>query len=196
MKYRLTVASLAELTSAHPPPCLSLYQPTSRHSPDNQQDPIRFRNLVKALSASLQQKQPATVTRPLLAAFDGLAHDQAFWNCTLDGLAVFAARDFFRVFRLQRVVPELAVVADTFHTKPLRRILQSIDRYQGLCLGRGEFRLFEGNRDALDEVDHSDGIPRTLPGMLGEELTNSRLTVASYGGAGNTSAMHHGHGGG
>ncbi|MFP5405867.1 MAG: dihydropteroate synthase, partial [Gammaproteobacteria bacterium] len=29
-------------------PCLSLYQPTHRSFPDNQQDPIRFRNLVKA----------------------------------------------------------------------------------------------------------------------------------------------------
>ena len=28
------------------PPCISLYQPTHRRHPDNQQDPIRFRNLV------------------------------------------------------------------------------------------------------------------------------------------------------
>lgn len=38
------------------PPCLSLYQPTHRHHPENLQDPIRFRNLVKAMEASLQQK--------------------------------------------------------------------------------------------------------------------------------------------
>ncbi|TVR67101.1 MAG: hypothetical protein EA420_00995, partial [Candidatus Competibacteraceae bacterium] len=31
------------------PPCLSLFQPTHRNHPDNQQDPIRFKNLVKAL---------------------------------------------------------------------------------------------------------------------------------------------------
>ncbi|MGQ0699043.1 MAG: hypothetical protein ACT4PZ_12470 [Panacagrimonas sp.] len=47
MNNRLTVESLAELTAAQTPPCLSLYQPTHRHRPDNQQDPIRFRNLVK-----------------------------------------------------------------------------------------------------------------------------------------------------
>jgi len=40
----------------------------------------------------------------------------------------------FRVYRLQRPVPELAIVADSFHTKPLLRILQSADRYQVLAL--------------------------------------------------------------
>jgi Bacterial archaeo-eukaryotic release factor family 3 len=33
--------NLAGLLDAHEPPCLSLYQPTHRHHPDNQQDPIR-----------------------------------------------------------------------------------------------------------------------------------------------------------
>lgn len=196
MDQALTAASLAELTAVHPPPCLSLYQPTSRHRPDNQQDPIRFRNLVKALEASLQQLHPSAVTRPLLAPFDDLAQDRAFWEHTLDGLVVCAATDFFRVFRLQRSVPELAVVADSFHTKPLRRFLQSMDRYQVLSLSRGAFRLFEGNRDALDELPPGDGIiPQTITGVLGEERTAPRHTVGSHGGSGQDSAMHHGHGG-
>jgi uncharacterized integral membrane protein len=38
------------------PPCLSLFQPTHRDHPDNQQDPIRFKNLVKALEESLRQQ--------------------------------------------------------------------------------------------------------------------------------------------
>src|SRR5690606_30370583 len=42
--------------SAALPPCLSVYQPTHRSHPDNRQDPIRFRNLVKAVEESLQQK--------------------------------------------------------------------------------------------------------------------------------------------
>jgi hypothetical protein len=195
MIHSLTAASLAELTAAHSPPCLSLYQPTSRHRPDNQQDPIRFRNLVKTLAASLQQQHPSAVAQALLAPFDALAHDQAFWNHTLDGLAVLGATNFFRVYCLQRAVPELAVVADSFHTKPLRRFLQSVDRYQVLGLSRGAFRLFEGNRDALDELDPSDGIPRTITGVLGEELTAPRHTVGAYGGPGKTTGMHHGHGG-
>ena len=41
------------------PPCLSLFQPTHRHYPDNRQAPIRFGNLVKELEQSLSQKYPA-----------------------------------------------------------------------------------------------------------------------------------------
>jgi Bacterial archaeo-eukaryotic release factor family 3 len=182
------------LLKAHEPPCLSLYQPTHRHYPDNRQDPIRFRNLVKAMEESLRQKYPTREVQPLLAPFQALAGDHDFWNHTLDGLAVLGAPGMFRVYRLQRPVAELVVVADSFHTKPLMRILQSADRYQVLGLSRGEIKLFEGNRDALDEVELARGVPRTITEALGEELTEPHLTVASYGKGAGGPAMHHGHG--
>lgn len=192
----LTVESLAVLTAVHQPPCLSLYQPTHRRPPENQQDPIRFRNLVKELDASLRQRYPAVEIRLLLEPYEALAQDHAFWNHSLDGLAVLGGPGLFQVFRLQRPVAELAVVADSFHTKPLRRFLQSVDRYQVLALSLREIRLFEGNRDALDEIDLAPGVPRTITEALGDELTEPYLTVASYGGVGRTSTpMHHGHGG-
>lgn len=177
-------------------PCLSLYQPTHRHYPDNKQDPIRFGNLVKALEQSLLQQFTKDEIRPLLKPFLALADDRAFWNHTLDGLAVLAAKGVFRVYKLQRPVAELAIVADSFHTKPLMRILQSADRYQVLGLNRKEIKLYEGNRDALDEIELAQGVPRTIIQALGEELTDPHQTVASYGSVGEGhSSMHHGHGG-
>ena len=187
---------VAGLFRACEPPCLSLYQPTHRHRPENQQDPIRFQNLVKALEESLLQKYPRREIRTLLDPFLALAEDRDFWEHTLDGLSVLGARGVFRVYRLQRPVAELAVVADSFHTKPLLRMLQSADRYQVLGLSRQEIKLFEGNRDALDEIDPAPGIPRTIIEALGDELTEPHQTVASYGGVGGShSSMHHGQGG-
>lgn len=178
------------------PPCLSLYQPTHRHHPDNKQDPIRFGNLVKALEESLLQKFPKEEVRFLLEPLLALADDRDFWNHTLDGLAVLRDREIFRVYKLQRPVAELAIVADSFHRKPLMRILQSADRYQVLGLNRKEIKLFEGNRDALDEIEPDQGVPRTISEALGEESTEPHQTVASYGGVGGgSSPMHHGHGG-
>lgn len=178
------------------PPCLSLYQPTHRHHPDNQQDPIRFRNLVKELEKPLRQQFPKDDIRTLLQPFLALANDMDFWNHTLDGLAVLGARGIFRVYKLQRPVTEFALVADSFHTKPLMRILQSADRYQVLGLNRQEIRLFEGNRDALDEIELARTVPKTITEALGDELTEPHRTVASYGGIGDGhSPMHHGHGG-
>lgn len=185
-----------ELPKSAEAPCLSLYQPTHRHHPDNQQDPIRFKNLVKTLEQSLRQQYPTRDVRPLLQPFNDLASDHDFWNHTQDGLAVLCSPDQFRIYKLQRPVPELAIVADSFHIKPLLRIVQSADRYQILGLSRGAIRLFEGNRDALDEIDLTPDVPRTIADALGEELTEPHQTVRSFGGAGGSSvAMRHGHGG-
>jgi hypothetical protein len=80
-----------ELSHASEPPCLSLYQPTHRHHAENQEDPTRFRNLVKALDASLRQRYPTREIRPLLGPFRALADDRDFWNHALEGLAVLSA---------------------------------------------------------------------------------------------------------
>ena len=151
-------------------PCLSLYQPTHRQHPENVQDPIRFRNLIKQLTQSLQQTYPGREIEPLLAPLHALAENTEFWNHTLDGLAVLRAPDFFRVYALQRPVAELAVVADSLHTKPLIRIVQSADRYQILALNRNEARLFEGNRDSIDEIGLASGVPRTLDDALDRDI--------------------------
>lgn len=193
----LNQEALAELAAADKSPCLSLYQPTHRHHPENQQDPIRFRNLLKTLEQTLEEKGETEKVSSALQSFRALVEDREFWNHTLDGLAVLGSPNSFRIFTLRRAVPELAIVADTFHTKPLWRFLQSTDRYQVLALTRDSIQLFEGDRDSLDEIDLAPGVPRTMDEALGSELTEPHSTVASYGGnvGGGGPAMHHGHGG-
>jgi len=191
----LTRESLTELLAPHRAPCLSLYQPTHRRHPEREQDPIRFHNLVKTMEASLLEAYAPAEVGLLLKPFDALAQDRNFWNHTLDGLAVLSAPDLFRVFQLPRPIAELVVVAESFHLKPLWQFLQSIDRYQVLGLSLDRIRLFEGNRDALEEIELADGVPRTIVDALGAELTEPHQTVASYGGvSGASNAMHHGHG--
>src|SRR5665811_125657 len=86
----------AGLLEAYEPPCLSLYQRTHRHRPENQQDPIRFGNLVKSLEESLLRKYPKREIQTLLDPFLALAEDRDFWEHTLDGLAVLGGRGVFR----------------------------------------------------------------------------------------------------
>ena len=114
----LTIESLAELASVHQPPCLSLYQPTHRRHPENQQDPIRFRNLVKELEASLRQKYPAIETRLLLEPFEALAHDHDFWNHTLDGLAVLGGPGCFECSCFSGRLPNWPSWPTTFTSSP------------------------------------------------------------------------------
>lgn len=191
----LVTETLAHLSARHEPPCLSLYQATHRRYPDNRQDPIRFRNLLKVLETSICEKYPNAATQLLMAPFEALAKDEEFWNHALDGLAVFGGPGSFQALRIPESVSEMVVVADSFHTTPLRRFLQSDDRYQVLGLGLEKVRFFEGNRHALEELELVEGVPRTIADALGSELTEPHQTVASYGGVGGEGRrMHHGAG--
>lgn len=174
---QLTADELRELLKPHEPPCISLYQPTHRAHPDNVQDPIRYKNLVREVERSLREKYSGREIRPLLEPLQALVDDDYFWAHQRDGLAILAGAGTARVFRLQRPVKELAVVADSFHLKPLLRIVQSADRYQVLCLDAREAKLFEGNRDALDELD-ADDMPTTVTAALGDRLTNPQRRIA------------------
>ncbi len=171
----------AILSGDHESPCLSLYQPTHRQHPDNTQDPIRFRNLVKKMEESLRQKYPKREIKPLMQPFEALAEDKTFWNHTADGLAVLSAAGLFRVYKLQRPVAELVVVADSFHTKPLMRITQSADRYQILGLSRDTFKIFEGNRDALGEMLPIEGVPLKADELLGKDGDAREGAHRAYG---------------
>ena len=180
------------LLAGHDPPCLSLYQPTHRAHPDKQQDPIRFRNLVKELELSLAQKHAGRDSAPLLRPFYDLADDDDFWNYALDGLAVFAAPGLFKVYRLQRPVPDLAVVADSFHTKPLLRLLQSADRYHVLGIDRQQASMYEGNRYALDGVELEPGFPRMAVDVVGVRQGGPERTKRAYGPEGQGLTTRHG----
>ena len=187
---------IQELLTAEQAPCLSLYMPTHRTHPENLQDVIRFKNLIKQMEESLSQKYTASEVKKHLEPFEALVDDENVWNHTLDGIAVFSADGLFKVVGLGDSVEELAMVADSFHTKPLRQYLQSADHYHVLGLSLGKIQLFEGNRHSLVELELRSDIPKTMEDALGDELTDKHSTVASYGGTGSeSSAMHHAQGG-
>jgi hypothetical protein len=188
-----TLVDLRALLATRDGPCISVYQPTHRTYPDTQQDPIRFRNALRTVEASLRRRFPKGGHEALLGRLATYADDADFWIHGADGLAMFAAPDHFAVFKLQRPVPEIAVVADNFHTKPLLRILQSAERYQVLAISRAEVRLYEGNRDSLDRLQ-LEGVPATVEDALGEELTTPYQKVSSYGDGAGGPGMYHGHG--
>ncbi|MGF1637461.1 MAG: hypothetical protein ACFCUU_10345 [Cyclobacteriaceae bacterium] len=186
---------IQELLAVDEAPCISLYMPTHRSHPENLQDPIRFKNLLKEIEESLHKKYSKEETRDFLAPLEDISTDKDIWNYTLDGLAIFSSESHFEVVKLPIELEELALVADSFHTKPLRKYLQSADRYYVLGLNLHEIKLYEGYRHSLAEVDLNHGIPETIEEAVGEELTDGHLTAASYGGvSGESSSMFHGHG--
>ena len=157
--HAISTDALKGLCALTQSPCLSLYQPTHRSQPDNTQDRLEFRCGVAALSQALVSTGGTHDAQTLLEPFHHLAEDADFWDHTLDGLAVFASPLGSRAFVLPHRVPVQTMVGSVFHTAPLRRFLQSVDRYQVLCLSHDQARLFEGNRDALEELVLGPEVP-------------------------------------
>jgi hypothetical protein len=189
-----TTGDLVALLAPQEPPCISLYQPTHRHYPDNQQDPILFKNLVKRVEESLRKEYPTRDVRGLLEPLHALAQDSLHWRHTLDGLAVLASPGALRVYHTQRPMPELAVVADSFLVKPLLRYLQSADRFQVLALTRDSARVYEGNRYALDEVTLPEGLPSRMDQVVPPERDGPGASVASSSAGVGSPKMVRGHG--
>ena len=174
-------------------PFISLYQPSHRNLPDRNKDPIVFKNLIQEIENSLEKQYRKSDRQSILRSFDAIKNDRVFWSKTLDGLAVLANPRKCVVYKLPRPVPELAVVADSLHIKPLLRFFQSADQYQLLGLSRGEFTLYEGSRYGFAEIELDPGTPRTITDVLGEEYTEPHLSHRSSGGSGG--AVFHGSGG-
>lgn len=171
---------------------ISLYQPTHRHGPENQQDLIRFKNLMEMIKNQLSEKCDKSTIEKRMKPFYELEKDRDFWQHTGEGLAMFASEDKCIVYRLERPVNELAIVAVSFHIKPLIRVFQSADRYHLLALDRKGFALFEGTRYGIHQVDLHPDINHKIDDVLGEDYVEKRITIGSRGARGQ--AMFHGFG--
>ena len=192
----LTNELVQELLAVDQSICLSLYMPTHRKHPENLQDSIVFKKLVQQMEDSLMQKYSAAETQKHLEPIKALVADRDLWNHTSDGLAVFSAEGIFKVVELHKSVEELAMVADSFHTKPLRQYLQSGDHFHVLGLTLHDIRLFEGNRRSLFEVELPTDIPKTIIEALGGDSDVKHSNLANHGGTrGDSVPMFHGYGG-
>lgn len=171
-----------DLFSITSKPCLSLYLPTHRTQPERRDDQTRYRQLVRHLNDSLEMAYGAEEVANLMQPFRALERDDTFWNTRRQGVAIFRAPGVFITQHLDRSVPEIAVVADNFHVKPLFRLLQTLEDYHVLCLARESAQLFVGNRDGLQEVPFPTGSVLLINEILGEELSDPGFSRSNSGG--------------
>jgi len=146
-------------------PCVTITLPTHRSSPENRQDPIRVRNLVKQAADRLLTEFGAREVEVLLRRLQQLAEGIDYRN-TLDGLALFVNSSIAHSYRLPFTLNERIVVDETFYTRDLVFAMNRTPRYWTLVLSEKPTRLFEGSREDLVEIQ-TDGFPITHEGPGG-----------------------------
>lgn len=175
MYQHITQSDLSELLKLQGQTFLSLYMPMARSFPDQEQNKVRYRNLLRELRGQLESdSDPEQLA--LLEPFDALMNDDDLWRSPRDGLAVIGGDGLFKVFSLYQTVEEQVRVGHQPYLKPLLRVSQSAGAYKVLCVTRDAVRLFQGDQNLLEEVELHPDVPRNLQQALGTELTDKDQT--------------------
>jgi len=184
---------LKNLTETQKGLCVSIFMPTYRAGAESQQNQIRLRNLLREAEEKLVARgcrlQDA---KSLLEPAQSLVGNVLFWRQQKDGLAIFAAAGIFRRYCLPAAFPELAVVDDRFHLKPLLPVLSSEGRFYILALSQNGVRILEGSAFSAAEVD-LETIPKNLADALQLDQPERQVRFRA-GSAGGQGTMISGHG--
>lgn len=172
--------------------CISMFLPTHQAGAEAQQDPIRFKNLLRAAEEHLlAHDMRATEVQDVLEPVQKLLDDGLFLQQQDGGLAIFRAPEVLRYYRLPLGFDELLVVADRFHIKPLLPLLAGDGQFYVLALSQKQVRLLQGTRNSIGEV-----ALHAMPTSLAEALKyddfekQSEFRVSSSGGTGARPAVH------
>jgi hypothetical protein len=163
----LSKGALRSLVEPRQGPCVTLFMPTHDAGADIQQDPIRFKNLLRKAEDRLREKglRPPEIDAMLGEARRLLDLDRIFWRSPMAGFVLFAAPGFFKYLHVPLKVPEHIHVEGRFHTKPLLRMLSSTGRYYILALSQDEVRLLEATQYSVRQCTLK-GIPKSIADAL------------------------------
>ena len=178
--------SVQRLASVTQGPCVSLYMPTVRTTPDARQDQIRLKNLARqALQGLGEHGLSPEAAEELIGDIDRMVPQMSFWTEAVDGLAVFTRPGETLSFRLPVVFPEKVAVGDRFVLKPLVGVLSGEESYLLLTLSQKGVRLYRGSRAGLSEI-HVDNMPGTLDEVINSDGFERRTQ--------SDASIHRGHG--
>ena len=175
--------------------CVSLFMPTHQRGRETEQDPIRFKNLLRQAEEHLQNKGlRSPEVREMLKPAQRLLHDQAFWRHQSNGLAVFVSSEGCQRYRLPLLFEELVVITDRFHLKPILPLFTGDGHFYILALSQKQVRLLEGTRYTVDEID-LEGMSSSMAEVLQYERLEKQLQfhTGTSAGGGERAAMFHGH---
>ncbi len=188
---REDLQTLAERTAS---PCISLYMPTMRFEADQEQNPIRLKNLLRNVRGQLQDNgHDEDEVDELLAPARQLLGDSLFWRKMSDGMVLFLTPDAMEVYRLPINFEELAIAGSRLHLKPLFPLIASNNRFYVLALSQNQVQLYQGTHYGLSEIESKEMPESIADALLKFEEPNRQVqghTSHRNGGGGPSIAPH------
>jgi len=128
--------------------CVTIILNTHRTHPENQQDPIALKNLVKEASDRLLADEHKRDAKVIIERLEVLA-ESVDHNHNLESLILFVNEDIAEYSRLPISVEPRVVIDHTFATRDLVRAMHLETGYYVLVLSQQKTRLIEAYTDKV-----------------------------------------------
>jgi hypothetical protein len=137
----VTISDVREILGERADPAVSIYMSTDARSPGGRGDRVRLRELLRRASELLGTGLDGAAIDRLLLPVAERARGE--WPRSR-GVAFLRSQRVDAAFALPVGVPDLAIVAPTFHVKPLLETLDGHRQFFMLVLGERAARLLDG----------------------------------------------------
>lgn len=137
-----------QLNTVQANPAISIFVPTHRTFPDNQQDAIALKNALKELETRLSEAHDKREVQTRLEQIEKelSEHDHDY---NLDTLAIFSTPESTQIFNFPFKVKPRVIINQHFATRDILRELNSSVHYYMVIVSRMNGRLFEVFNDQL-----------------------------------------------
>lgn len=198
----ITKEEFTELGNYQADNCISIYIPThsSGVAVNERYDQIVFKNNIqKAKNTLIAKGVDSREIESILAPAVELLNNDEFWNKQSEGLALFLANGYFKLFKLPLTVKEELLINSSFILTQLLPVLERRHRFYLLVLSKNHCKFYEGDQFEMKKLE-VEGLPTGINDVIHFEEKDKRQTHRRAGaGAGERAvigANFHGHGGG
>lgn len=175
---------------------VSIFMPTHSVGVETEQDPIRFKNLIRQAEEELILEGARTPeVKSIMDPAYQLLSNHFFWKHQHKGLAVFIGPTAMSYYRTTHAFREIAIVTHRFHLKPMLPLLSREEQFYILALSPDQVRFFQCNRDQISQLE-VEGMPRNMAEVLGDKDSETHLShhLIGTGSKGNQTSVMHGGG--
>lgn len=145
-----------QLNIAQANPAISIFVPTHRTFPDNQQDAIALKNAMKELETRLSENYDKREAQSLVQQIEQKLADHNH-NYNLDTLAIFATAEDTQILNFPFKVKPRIILDQHFATRDILRELNNSVHYYLVVVSRNQGRLLEVFNDQLvRELNQND----------------------------------------
>lgn len=138
-------------------PCVTISFNTHRTLPNNQQDPIMLKNLIREAETRILKEYDKREVAPLLDKLNRLPEEMEI-NKNLESLNIYLSNDTFEFIRTTWPVQNEGVwVDETFAINPLIKAMNRNEEYYVLYLTQKGVHLYKAlNNSIIEEVINED----------------------------------------